>query len=153
MKALETYGAAKDLFAKEQHADGEIGVLKNIGIVRALDRGDFDGALESFTSALALAERSNNRREAMQAHLYRGKTYFLRKEGEAARREFDAALALAKELGTTEERWKALYGLASVEGKSVSSAISARNMVRACERRATTVDSSSGERFRMRARL
>src|SRR5207237_9999271 len=50
VKALETYGAAKDLFAKEQHADGEIGVLKNIGIVRALDRGDLDGALEAFTT-------------------------------------------------------------------------------------------------------
>ncbi|TMA16220.1 MAG: tetratricopeptide repeat protein [Deltaproteobacteria bacterium] len=118
VKALETYRAAKDLFAQEQHSDGEIGVLKNIGIVRALDFEDFDGAQESFAEALGLAEKSKNRREAMQAHLYLGKTWYRKRQVDAARREFEAALALAKELGTTEERWKALYNLALVERAS-----------------------------------
>jgi tetratricopeptide (TPR) repeat protein len=117
VKALETYGAAKELFAKEQHPDGEIGVLKNIGIVRALDLADFDGALDSFAGALALAERSKNRRETMQAHLYLGEAYYGKEDMVAARREFEAALGIAKELGTTEEQWKALYGLARVERK------------------------------------
>jgi CHAT domain-containing protein/tetratricopeptide (TPR) repeat protein len=118
VKALETYGAARDLFAKERHSDGEIGVLKNIGIVRARDLADLDGAVDSFTSALALAERSKNRRETMQARLYLGEAYDGKDDLVAARREFEAALGIAKELGTIEEQWKALYGLARVERKS-----------------------------------
>jgi len=118
VKALETYRAAKALFAEQQHLDGEIGVLKNIGIVRALDFHDFDGALESFSEALSLAERSHNRREAMQAHLYLGETRLRKGEIEAARNEFGIALGLAQELGTVEEHWKALYGLARVDRAS-----------------------------------
>ena len=115
VKALETYRDARELFAKQQHPDGEIGVLKNIGIVRALDFQDFDGALKPFSEALALAERSNNRREAMQAHLYLGETKLRKGDTQAAGTEFAATLGLANDLGTAEEHWKALYGLARVD--------------------------------------
>jgi CHAT domain-containing protein len=116
-KALETYQAAKQLFAREKHLDGEISVLKNIGIVQALDLDDLSAALDAFTGALALAEQSGNRREAMQVHLYRGEALLRLGEVEAPTRDLEAALASATELGTTEERWKALYGLGRVARK------------------------------------
>ncbi len=110
-KALDTYRAAQRMFAREQHADGQLGVLKNIGILLALDLDNLPGALETFTSAVALAERAHNRREAMQAHLYRGESLYRLDQLDRAKQEFETALVAAKELGTTEEQWKALYGL------------------------------------------
>ncbi|HET9598465.1 MAG TPA: CHAT domain-containing tetratricopeptide repeat protein, partial [Anaeromyxobacteraceae bacterium] len=110
-KALETYSAAQRLFARDQHRDGEIKVLKNIGIVQALDLADLPAALDAFTRALGLAEQNHDRREAMQARLYRGEALLRLGEAEAARRELEGALRAAEELGTAEERWKALYAL------------------------------------------
>jgi CHAT domain-containing protein/Tfp pilus assembly protein PilF len=117
LKAMQTYRAAAQLFAKEQHRDGEIGVLKNIGIVQALDLGDLQAALGTFARALELAEGSGNRREAMQARLYRGETLIRLGDLDGATRELERALDSAKELGTTEEQWKALYGLGRVARK------------------------------------
>ena len=114
LKALETYRAAEQLFARERHRDGEIGVLKNIGIVQALDLGDPQAALGTFSRALALAEESGNRREAMQARLYRGETLLRLDRLEGASADFAAALSSARELGTTEDQWKALYGLGRI---------------------------------------
>jgi len=114
LKALETYRAAEQLFAREQHRDGEVGVLKNIGIVQALDLGDLEAALDTFAKALALAEGSGNRREAMQARLYRGEALLRLGRLEAANADFEAALDSARDLGTTEEQWKALYGLGRI---------------------------------------
>lgn len=115
LKALETYSAAQRLFERERHLDGEIGVLKNIGIVQVLDLGDPSAALRAFTRALALAERNHNRREALQGHLYRGETRLRLGDVDGARHDLEVALAAADELGTTEERWKALYALGRVE--------------------------------------
>ncbi len=117
LKALETYRAAEQLFARERHRDGEIGVLKNIGIVQALDLGDLEAALDTFAKVLALAEESGNRREAMQARLYRGETLLRLGKLDGANADFDAALDSARELGTTEEQWKALYGLGRIVRK------------------------------------
>ena len=116
-KALDTYRGAEQLFAREQHRDGEIGVLKNIGIVQALDLGDLEGAIATFGKALALAEDSHNRRETMQARLYRGEASVRLGRLDPASDDFAAALASAQELGTTEEEWKALYGLGRVARK------------------------------------
>lgn len=111
VKALEVYRQAEATFARRGHRDGQLGVLINIGNAQALDLGDVASALESFTKALALAEQTQNRRKAMQAHLYRGESFFRLNQRDPARKEFDAALAAARELGTSEEEWKALYGL------------------------------------------
>jgi CHAT domain-containing protein len=117
LKALDTYRAAEQLFARERHRDGEIGVLKNIGIVQALDLGDLQAALATFSKALALAQESGNRREAMQARLYRGETLIRLGKLDGASTDFEAALDSARELGTTEDQWKALYGLGRVGRK------------------------------------
>jgi CHAT domain-containing protein/tetratricopeptide (TPR) repeat protein len=116
-KALDTYRAAEQLFARDRHRDGEIGVLKNIGIVQALDLGDLQAALGTFSKALALAQESGNRREAMQTRLYRGETLLRLGKLDGASADFEAALDSARELGTTEDQWKALYGLGRIGRK------------------------------------
>ena len=114
LKAMQTYRTAGQLFAKEQHRDGEIGVLKNIGIVEALDLGDLQAALGTFARALSLAEGTGNRREAMQVRLYRGETLIRLGDLAGATSDLEAALDSAEELGTTEDQWKALYGLGRI---------------------------------------
>ena len=111
-KALDTYREAQSLYAKATHRDGEIAVLNNIGIVYALDLGDFRAATASFSSALVLAEKSGDRPLALHARLYRGEAYYragLLRESTA---DFTLALDTARALGAKEEEWKALYGLA-----------------------------------------
>ena len=111
IKALETYRGAQRLLDGEEHKQARIRVLTNIGIVQAFDMGDLRVAGATFSDALALAQQIGNPREAILARLYRGES--LRRQGDTtgARRDFQAALASARELGTTDEQWKALYGL------------------------------------------
>jgi len=111
IKALETYRVAQKLLAGNEHRQARIHVLTNIGIVQALDMGDLPVAVATFTDALALAEQSGDRREAMQAHLYRGESLYRQGDVGGATRNFETALATARQLGTTEEQWQALYGL------------------------------------------
>ena len=114
-KAVESYQAALRLYARQRDDDGEIGTLKNIGIVNALDLGDLDKAQKYFDRAFELARKSKNRREEMQAHLYRGEVFVRERELPLARQEFQAALSASQALETTEEQWKAWYGLGRVE--------------------------------------
>jgi len=116
-KALEEYEKAQSLFARERDADGEIGVLKNIGIVYALDLHDLRKAQTIFDRALSLSRTTKNRREEMQAHLYLGETYLQQSSSQSAKDEFETARQMAVDLGTTEEQWKALYGLGQSEEK------------------------------------
>ena len=111
IKALETYRAAQKLLAGDEHKQARIRVLANIGIVQALDMGDLPLAVATFSDALALAEQSGDRREAMHARLYRGESLYRQGDAGGASLNFEAALALARQLGTTDEQWKALYGL------------------------------------------
>jgi CHAT domain-containing protein/lipopolysaccharide biosynthesis regulator YciM len=110
-KALETYGAAQQLFARERLSDGEIHILENIGIVRALDYQDIKSALQAFTEALHLAEHTANRRQVALAHLFRGEALHRMNRVEDAQREFEEALAGARQLGAVEEQWTAQYDL------------------------------------------
>jgi tetratricopeptide (TPR) repeat protein len=111
IKALETYRAAQSLLADNEHKQARIRVLTNIGMVQALDMGDLPLAVATFTDALALAEESGDPREAILAHLYRGESLYRQGDAGGATRNFEAALAAARQLGTTEEQWRALYGL------------------------------------------
>jgi tetratricopeptide (TPR) repeat protein len=111
IKALETYRAAQSLLADYEHKQARIRVLTNIGMVQALDMGDLPLAVATFTDALALAEESGDPREATLAHLYRGESLYRQGDAGGATRNFEAALAAARQLGTTEEQWRALYGL------------------------------------------
>jgi tetratricopeptide (TPR) repeat protein len=123
IKALATYDEALKLLGRERHVDSELGVMKNRGIVLALDLGQLDEARRSFSDALDRAVRAGNRREMIHARLYRGETLLRAGRADAARDDFQAALGLAGELKTPEEEWKALYGLGRIDlrlGRRVS---------------------------------
>src|SRR5262249_54237200 len=92
----------------------ELGVLKNSGILQALDLGQLKEALKTFEQVYALASKTKNQREAMQAQLYRGETLFRLDRLQDAERAFTAALSSADQLGTIEEQWKAVYGLGKI---------------------------------------
>ena len=113
-QALKFYGYADEYYAKEKDVDGELGVLKNSGIVLALDLRQYQDALKKFNRVHALAEKTKNQREAMQAVLYRGETLYRMGKMEDAQKEFTAALAAAEQLGTVEEQWKAVYKIGSI---------------------------------------
>jgi CHAT domain-containing protein len=107
-QALLFYGYADEYYAKEKDIDGELGVLKNSGIVLALELRRYQDALKKFDRVRALAQQTKSQREAMQAVLYRGETLYLMGKLEDAQSEFATALAAAEQLGTVEEQWKAI---------------------------------------------
>jgi CHAT domain-containing protein/Tfp pilus assembly protein PilF len=117
-QALQFYGYADEYYAKEKDVDGELGVLKNIGIVLALDLGRLPDALKTFDRVRALAEKTKSQREAMQALLYRGETLYRMGKLPEAEKEFTAALAEADKLGTVEEQWKAVNALGKIALKN-----------------------------------
>lgn len=113
-KALDSYRAAQQFYSRQHDAGGEITVLKNIGIVYALDLDDLRRAESIFTAAMSLSKKTSNRREEMQAHLYLGESYFRARDFKRSLDEFQSSLAMANELGTLEEQWKSLYGLGRI---------------------------------------
>jgi Uncharacterized protein conserved in bacteria len=115
VKALQQYDAALELFSREHQLDAELAVMKNRGIVLALDLGQLDAARANFSDVLDRATRANSRREMLQAQLYRGETELRLGLIEPARQDFASSLEAARSLHTAEEEWKALYGLARTE--------------------------------------
>jgi len=113
-KALEAYREAQRLYSDQHDAAGELTVLKNIGIVYALDMDDLPQAQKIFGSAIVFAQNAHNRREEMQAHLYLGETLFRAGNSPQAKGEFARSYSLASDLGTSEEQWKSLYGLGRI---------------------------------------
>jgi len=128
IKALAAYDQARELFAREHLVDGELGVLKNRGIVLALDLGRLAEARNNFSDALAQATKANSKREMLQAQLYRGETELRLRILDAARADFTASLDAARAMKTPEEQWKALYGLARVELQSGNRAAAASDL-------------------------
>jgi tetratricopeptide (TPR) repeat protein len=114
-KALDTYRSALELYSQQHDSGGEINVLKNIGIVYALDQNNPDKAEEFFERSLAQAKATHNQREEMQAHLYLGETRLRKKDFQKGVDEFQEALAQARKLGSAEDQWKALYGIGRAE--------------------------------------
>jgi tetratricopeptide (TPR) repeat protein len=115
VKALDTYDAARRLFARRRNIVGELGVIRNRGIVFALDLQQLDAAEQTFSDVVALATRAGNQRELLHGLLYRGETRLRAEHAAAARADFERAASLARHLETPEEEWKALYGLGRVE--------------------------------------
>ena len=115
VKALDTYEAARKLFAVRRNIAGELGVMRNRGIVFALDLLQLDAAERAFSDVIALAASAGNQREVLHGLLYRGETRLRAARPESARADFERAESLARELQTREEEWKALYGLGRVE--------------------------------------
>jgi tetratricopeptide (TPR) repeat protein len=125
VKALEMYRSAQGLFAKDQHRDGEIGALRNIGIALGLDMQDLPGALKVFGAALKLAREAGSNRGEVQAELYSGEILRRMYRLDEAATALDRAAAGAKRAGLVEEQWKALYSvglLADARGESARAA-------------------------------
>ena len=114
-KAMDTYRQALDLYSTQHDSDGEISVLKNIGIVYALDIEDLHKAQNVFEQALAVAAKTGNQREEMQEHLYLGETRLRQGSLQEGLQEFQNALTLSNQLGTSEEKWKSFYGIGRVK--------------------------------------
>lgn len=114
-KALETERAAMALFRRTSDVDGQLGAMKNIAIAQAMEFQNLAAARQGFEEALALARRSDNRREAMQCELYLGETRFAAGDVDAARHLWTAVLTESRALKAPEEEWKALYGLGRAE--------------------------------------
>lgn len=122
-EALKSYHDAEAWYARQKDVDGQLGVLKNIGIVLGLDLGRLPDALNTFNQARALAEKTGNQREIMQALLYRGETLYRMNRLQDANQDFETARAYAARLGTVEEEWKAVFGLGKIalqEGQSTA---------------------------------
>src|SRR5205823_2024894 len=118
VKALQMYEAAEEIFSEEHWLDGEIHILQNVGIARALDFHDLPRALAAFSKAQKLADATSNRREKVLAHLFRAETFYRMEQWSEARGDFAAALAGAREIGAREEEWMALYGTGRLERRS-----------------------------------
>lgn len=114
-KALDRYREAQALFAANHDRDGEIGVIKNMGIALALDLEDPAQARPNFERALKLALDSGNRREATQALLYLSESSRRRHLAPVARQQAARALQAAEQINAPEEKWKAQYELGRVE--------------------------------------
>src|SRR5450759_3052124 len=71
-------------------------------------------ALNAFAQALKLAAATNNRRETVLAHLFRGEALYRMDRIAEAGRDFDLALAGAHQIGAAEEEWTVQYGLGRV---------------------------------------
>jgi CHAT domain-containing protein/Flp pilus assembly protein TadD len=108
-KALDRYHEAQLLLQEDPSAAASLYALHNIGVVQALDVGDLNAALQTFSTALRLAENSGNQHETSIEHLYLGETLLRMKRFAAAREEFRKALALNSE--NSSHRWTALFGL------------------------------------------
>jgi CHAT domain-containing protein/tetratricopeptide (TPR) repeat protein len=117
-RALQSYRFADEYYAKEKDTDGQLAVLKNTGIVLALELGRLQDALKTFDRARALAEKTKNQREVMQAMLYRGETLYRMERLPEAEKEFTAALVSAEQLGTVEEQWKAVNAMGKIALKN-----------------------------------
>lgn len=113
-KALDRYREAQALFAANHDSDGEIGVIKNMGIALGQDLEDPAAAQPNFERALHLAEQSGNRREATQALLYLSESSRRRRLLPQARRMASRALQSAEQIHATEETWKARFELGRV---------------------------------------
>ena len=133
-KALATYDRALQLFRRDRNVDGELGAIKNRGIVLAQDLGRADLGTAAFAAALATATTAGNQREMLHARLYRGEALLRSGDAPSARADFTAAVALARSLKTPEEEWKGLYGLGRTEGTRDGAAAQFREAVGTIEK-------------------
>ncbi|MCC6537199.1 MAG: CHAT domain-containing protein [Bryobacterales bacterium] len=114
-KALATYERAGRMLAGAPQSAAAVHLLHNTGIVQALDLGDYDAALATFTRSLATARAGASEQQQALDRLLLGETHLRRQRTGLARAEFAAALEIATRLHLADEHWRALYGLGRVQ--------------------------------------
>lgn len=100
------------LLESNMHHETWLGVVKNLGIVEALDFGDLAEARRQFEMALGVAERLANARETVQIRLYLAEAHWRMGNAEQALALWRSTLAQSRVLETAEEEWRSQYGLA-----------------------------------------
>jgi CHAT domain-containing protein len=105
---------ALDMLGAGTNPDTWLGIIKNLGIVLALEFQDYTAAEARFTAALREAERSGNARESMQARLYLAETQFRQGRHEAAITLWRHTLGQSRSLATGEDEWRSHFGIARV---------------------------------------
>ena len=118
IKALATYASARKLYQQRELVSGQIAVLNNIGIANALDLHQLDSALRTFNEALRLATLSSDKLGVVQTLLYRAQTYYLMGRLRESKADFEKALIFVDSSDASEEKWKALYGIARIAQRS-----------------------------------
>ena len=113
-KALSMYAKAKELYTKQQHREGQILVEKNSAIAQALDLKDYKTALAGFDRVVAKTTAFNDKRERMQAYLYRAEVKLRLTDLDGAGKDWSNARDLAAEIKAPDDEWKALHGMARV---------------------------------------
>lgn len=111
-KARALLQQALGLLDRAMERETWLGVVKNLGIVEALDFQDLEAARRHFETALAVAVRLENAREAMQARLYLAETWWRMEQPERALGLWKEALAGSRALETPEDEWRSGYGIA-----------------------------------------
>lgn len=114
-KARDLLERARQQLDPRRHSDAWLGIVKNLGIVEALDFGNLEAAQRAFVLAGREALRSGNAREALQAELYLAEAKFRAGQGGQARRLWARSLAASRELGSKEEEWRSEYGLSRAD--------------------------------------
>ena len=119
-KAVRSYAEAEQLAAQLGDVSSRMSIGINRGIALALDLNQLDQAEAAFQEVLTPAAEIGARRERLHATLYLAETRRRMDRPAEADKGFEAALAEAEELGLTEERWKALFGLGRIAEKGRS---------------------------------
>ena len=128
------------------HRDAWLGALMNIGILQALDFGDWPGAAARFEEVLRQAEKDGNAREALQARLYLAQACFARGQVERAEALWRRTLEDSRALKTPEEEWRSLFGLARAlrsRGSTAGAKDALRQSVAAIERLRSGIGAAS----------
>ena len=115
-KAKALLEQALAILKKEPHQDILLGILKNLGIVLALDFHDAEAAARYFEQVREAADQSNDQREGLQARLYRAELALRSGDLPLAKLLWTQALRLSRESKSLEEEWRSLYGLARISG-------------------------------------
>lgn len=98
--------------ALQPHQDTRLGILKNLGILLALDFQNPTLAARYFDQVQHSADAAHDLRESLQARLYRAELAYRQHDYRLAAELWQASLQLSTQAQVPEEKWRSLYGLA-----------------------------------------
>lgn len=113
-KARDLLRQALALLSPGIQGDAWLGIIKNLGILLALDFHDLAAAENLFRRALHQATASGNAREAMQSRLYLAEVYLRLGDLSAALDLWQSTLAGSQAIKASEDEWRSWFGIARV---------------------------------------
>ncbi len=113
-KCKQLLEEALALLKNSPQQDTRLGILKNLGIVLALDFNDYPAAARYFDQVLTTADKSRDARESLQARLYSAELAYRSGNHPLAKQLWQQSLTLSQQSKSPEEEWRSLYGLARI---------------------------------------